>query len=170
VRAFEFHSRLRGEIGKNMANYLDIFESTGVVHVLRPYATNPSREIVAMPKVYGFDTGFVCHARGISSLRPEDMGGLWEHLVLDELSFHLQDEPIRYWRDKQKHEVDFVWVPRGLPPVAVECKWNMRAADLSGLKAFTGLYPEADRWVVSSDRRDWVREQPGRDPAYRVRG
>ena len=33
---------------QTLANYLDIFESTGVVHVLRPYATNPSREIVAL--------------------------------------------------------------------------------------------------------------------------
>ena len=146
---------------QTLANYLDIFESTGVVHVLRPYATNPSREIVAMPKVYGFDTGFVCHARGISSLRQDDMGGLWEHLVLDELAFHLQDEPIRYWRDKQKHEVDFVWVPRGLPPVAVECKWNARGADLSGMKVFAGLHPEAARWVVTSDRRDWVESNRG---------
>jgi predicted AAA+ superfamily ATPase len=130
-----------------------------VVHVIRPFAKNPSREIVAMPKVYGFDTGFVCHVRGIAQLRPDDMGGLWEHLVLDELLYHLQDEPIRYWRDKQKHEVDFVWVPRGRSPVAIECKWRASNADLSSLQAFSTLYPEATRWVVCADRKDWIRKE-----------
>lgn len=146
---------------QTLANYLDIFSATGVVHVLRPYATNPSREIVAMPKVYGFDTGFVCHARGINTLRPDDMGGLWEHLVLDELSFHLDDEPIHFWRDKQKHEVDFIWAPRGLPPVAIECKWRSSNQDLVGLKAFATLHQEAARWVVTADRKGWIETERG---------
>ena len=141
---------------QTLANYLDVFAATGVLHVIRPFAKNPSREIVAMPKVYGFDTGFVCHVRGIAQLRPDDMGGLWEHLVLDELLYHLQDEPIRYWRDKQKHEVDFVWVPRGRSPVAIECKWRSKNAELSSLEAFSTLYPEATRWVVCADRMDWI--------------
>ena len=72
---------------QTLANYLDMLAMTGVVTVLRPYATNAQRELVAMPKVYGFDTGFVCHARGWRSLRREDCGNLWEHLVLDELKF-----------------------------------------------------------------------------------
>jgi predicted AAA+ superfamily ATPase len=63
---------------QTLANYLDIFAATGVVHVLRPFATNPTREIVAMPKVYAFDTGFVCHARSIDSLRADDKGPLFE--------------------------------------------------------------------------------------------
>ena len=146
---------------QTLANYLDIFAATGVVHVLRPYATNPSRELVAMPKVYGFDTGFVCHARGISNLRPEDMGGLWEHLVLDELLFHLDDEPIHYWRDKQKHEVDFVWTPRGHPPVAIECKWRSSNYELGGMKAFNTLHPDAERWVVTADREGWIQTERG---------
>jgi predicted AAA+ superfamily ATPase len=146
---------------QTLANYLDIFEATGVVQVLRPYSTNPSREIISMPKVYGFDTGFVCHARGISSLRPDDMGVLWEHLVLDELSFHLGDEQIHYWRDKQKHEVDFVWAPRGRPPVAVECKWRSATKNLSGLKSFSTLHPDAARWVVTADRSGFIETERG---------
>lgn len=146
---------------QTLANYLDIFAATGVVQVLRPYATNPAREIVAMPKVYGFDTGFVCHARGISSLRPDDMGGLWEHLVLDELSFRLEDEPVHFWRDKQKHEVDFIWAPRGCPPVAIECKWRSSGGELGGLKAFSTLHPDSARWVVTADRMGWIETDRG---------
>ncbi len=37
------------------------------------------------PKVYGFDTGFVCCFRGIDRPRREDLGLLWEHFVLNEI-------------------------------------------------------------------------------------
>jgi len=90
--------------------------------ILPPFARYRLREIVAMPKVYGFDTGFVCFARGWRNLRREDMGNLWEHLVLDELRSLYGQRSIYFWRDKQKHEVDFVLARRASAPVAIECK------------------------------------------------
>ena len=141
---------------QTLANYLDILSATGVVRVLRPFAKNPTREILAMPKVYGFDTGFVCHVRGITNLRADDMGTLWEHLVLDTLHFHLPAEEIHYWRDKQKHEIDFVWAPRKAPPVAIQCKWRASACDPADFKPFTSLYPHAPRWFIAADRPGWI--------------
>ena len=147
---------------QTLANYLDVFAATGVVHVLRPFATNPSREIVAMPKVYAFDTGFVCHARSIDSLRPDDKGGLFEHLVLDELFFEAEATEIHSWRDKQKHEVDFVWKPRGRPPVAIECKWRAAGFEPTGMHSFATLHPQAAFWLVAEDRRSWTVRRHGR--------
>jgi predicted AAA+ superfamily ATPase len=92
-----------------VSTYLGILEETLVVQVLRPFHSARSREVVQAPKVYGFDTGFVCHYRGWDRLREEDLGPLWEHLVLNELDACLQGRPIHYWRDKEKHEVDFIW-------------------------------------------------------------
>jgi len=134
-----------------LANYLGVLEATGAVHVLRPFASNRQREIVAMPKVYGFDTGFVCHARGWRALRHEDFGGLWEHLVLDELRAHFHASEVHYWRDKQKHELDFVVAKRGRPPVAVECKWKLKAEQNVNFNCFKALYPDAKLVVVASD-------------------
>jgi len=147
---------------QTLANYLDVFAATGVVHVLRPFATNPGREIVAMPKVYAFDTGFVCHARSIDSLRPDDKGSLFEHLVLDELLFEAEATGIHYWRDKQKHEVDFVWKARGRPPVAIECKWRAAGFDPAGMHSFATLHPRAAFWLVAEDRRSWTVRRHGR--------
>ena len=144
---------------QTLANYLDMLALTGVVTVLRPYATNPQRELVAMPKVYAFDTGFVCHARGWASLRREDCGNLWEHLVLDELAFELGDGAVHYWRDKQKREVDFVISRRGCPPIAIECKWRSSAADYAGLNAFRSLHPEAICWLIAADRKTVIRRE-----------
>jgi hypothetical protein len=52
-----------------------------------------------------------------------------EHFVLNELTARLQPSALRYWRDKQGHEVDFIWLPRSGKPLAIECKWSARDCD-----------------------------------------
>ena len=47
-----------------IANYVAVLESTFVVHLIRPFTGGGAAEIVSAPKVYGFDTGFVCYHRG----------------------------------------------------------------------------------------------------------
>ena len=56
----------------SVRNYLAILEETYVVYIVRPFSTRAQSEIVKAPRVYGFDTGFVCYARGWIDLRPED--------------------------------------------------------------------------------------------------
>ncbi len=146
---------------QTLANYLDVFAATGVVHVLRPFATNPARELVAMPKVYAFDTGFVCHARSIDSLRVDDKGGLFEHVVLDELLFEVGPEGLHYWRDKQRHEIDFIWKPRGRDPVAIECKWRASRFDPAAMQSFVRLHPRSACWLVAEDRTRWIERSYG---------
>ncbi len=132
-------------------NYLRVLEATLVVHVLRPFASRRQAEIVAAPKVYGFDTGFVCAHRGWTALRQEDLGHLWEHFVLNEIQAATQSRDVRFWRDKHGHEVDFVWAPRGRQPLAVECKWSADRFSPEGAQAYARAYPEAEIVVVSQD-------------------
>lgn len=128
--------------------WLDVLQITHVAHVLRPHAAGGRREILAQPKVYGFDTGFVCYARGWEELRPDDCGLLWEHLVLDEL-LAVPVSRLHFWRDKQQREVDFV-IPRARPAVdAIECKWNLDALQTRGLEAFRDSYPYGRNFIVS---------------------
>ena len=134
-----------------IANYLSVLEATFVAHVVRPFSTRRSTEIVSAPKVYGFDTGFVCYYRGWNELRGEDLGILWEHFVLNELQAHLQSRKIHYWRDKQGHEVDFILAGRNQSPIAIECKWTSADFDPSGIKVFRGKYPKGNSYVVASD-------------------
>ncbi|MEW5707101.1 MAG: ATP-binding protein [Actinomycetota bacterium] len=134
-----------------ISNYLKVLEATFVVNVVRPFSTHRSTEIVSAPKVYAFDTGFVCYHRGWSDLRDEDKGLLWEHFVLNELHAHLQSRNIFYWRDKRGHEVDLVLIPRGRMPIAVECKWSAFDFDAANLRSFRKQYPEGDNFVVASD-------------------
>ena len=111
--------------------------------------SSPSR---SAPKVYGFDTGFVRHASGWRDARPEDLGILWEHYVLNEIQAHHPDLEVRYWRRKRGPEVDFVLLPGGLPPVAVECTWrSSNTRNLAGLRSFREQYPEGEDFVVCAD-------------------
>jgi len=142
-------------------NYLQVLEATYLVHVLGPFSTHRPSEIVAAPKVYAFDTGFVCYHRGWASLRREDLGVLWEHFVLNELHANLQTRRINYWRDKRGHEVDFVVPRRGRNPVAIECKWSAADVDLTNLKAFWERYPGAELVVVARDVDRLYRRRAG---------
>lgn len=134
-----------------ISNYLAVLEVTFVAHVIRPYSSRRSTEIIAAPKVYGFDTGFVCYHRGWSTLRSEDLGQLWEYFVLNELMAHLQSRDIRYWRDKRGHEVDFILARRGADPIAIECKWSAANEIPTSLLTFRKQYPQGQNFVVAQD-------------------
>lgn len=137
---------------QTITNYLAVLEATFVAHVVRPYSTHRSTEITSAPKVYGFDTGFVCHYRGWDVLRNDDLGLLWEHFVLNEVQGRLQHRTLRYWRNKHGAEVDFVLPRRGKgSPIAVECKWTAGSFDAAAMSAFRRLYPDGPNFVVASD-------------------
>jgi uncharacterized protein len=137
---------------QTISNYLSILETTHVAHVIRPFTSYRSTEIVSAPKVYGFDTGFVCYAKGWYQLRQEDYGLLWEHIVLNQLHAHLQTRDIHYWRNKQKQEIDFVLInKRNKSIITIECKWLSKKCSTNNLKTFRSLYPQGENFIVSSD-------------------
>lgn len=134
-----------------ISNYLSVLDLTYVVHVIRPFSSRRASEIVSAPKVYSFDTGFVCHFKEWDTLRDEDLGLLWEHYVLNEIQGKLQKRKLLYWRDKRHHEVDFVWKRKRKELFAIECKWSADRFDPSGMKAFRRLYKNGINYVVAND-------------------
>lgn len=136
---------------QTVTNYLAVLEATKIISVIRPYSSRKSSEILSAPKTYAFDTGFVCHARGIDALSADDFGVLWEHCVLNEIQGFAQNRPVHYWRDKRGHEVDFVLVGRQRLVIAVECKWNSSAFNPVNLIAMRKRHPGGKNFVVSSD-------------------
>jgi predicted AAA+ superfamily ATPase len=153
---------------QTITNYLAALETTFVVHVVRPYSTRRATEIVSAPKVYGFDTGFVCHHRGWDVLRPDDLGDLWEHFVLNEIQGRLQRRTVGYWRNKRGAEVDFVLPRRGdRGPIAVECKWKADTFDPRAIEAFRRLHPGGPNYVVAPDVDvSYTRSWDGLDVKY----
>lgn len=152
-------ARALGITRPTVESHLRALEITHAVSLLRSFHGGGQNELVKQPKVYAFDTGFVSFARGWDPLRPEDFGVLWEHLVLEHLQANLPDMPIRYWRDKAGHELDFVLVPRRDEVHVIECKWDPGSFDGSALRIFRGYYPNGRNYLVT----------PSGDTAYNRR-
>ncbi len=129
-------------------SHLNALETMHAATIVRPFHNGGLSEITKMPKVFAFDTGFVCWARGWNPPRPDELGLLWEHIVLEHLQAHFPDETIRYWRDKQGHEIDFV-VHTGRDEVdTIECKWNADSFDSGNLSIFRKAYPKGRNFLI----------------------
>ena len=140
-------SRELGLSRPTVESHLRALEATHALTLVRPFYGGGQKEVVKMPKAYGFDTGFVSFCRGWDPLRPADYGPLWEHVVLEYLQAH--GRQILYWRDATGREVDFV-IPRSRNEVdAIECKWNADQFDPTALKVFRGYYPRGKNYLFS---------------------
>ncbi len=144
-------SRVSGLSRPTVMTYLDVMETTHVLTRLRPFSGGANdRDLVQTPKAYAFDTGFVCHARGIRDLRPDDRGFLLEHLVLETMQSLVDLPRIHYWRDKAKREVDFI-LPFDRDRIdAIEVKWSQDAFEPRSLLAFRASYPQGRNWIVTA--------------------
>lgn len=131
-------------------SYLEVMQMTHLIRMLRPFSGGGRREILAQPKCYAFDTGFVCHFRGWESLRPDDCGPLLEHLVLDLLVSYLPAARIGFWRDKQQREIDFVIPETAGGVTAIECKWSPAAFTTRNLEVFRAAYPAGKNILVTA--------------------
>jgi len=130
-------------------SHLRALEITHAATVLRPFFGGGQKELVKMPKVYAFDTGFVSFSRGWDPLRPEDYGLLWEHLVLEYIQAQGDESRVQYWRDAAGREVDFV-IPRSRDAVdIIECKWKPEELDPSAARTFRTYYPRGNNYLLS---------------------
>jgi len=135
-----------------VASYLQVMENTFVAHVIRPFHTGRPAEILSAPRVYAFDTGFVCYFRGLQDLACDNLANLWEHFILNEIQSRMQTRDVLYWRDKHGYQVDFVLVDRGgAAPTAVQCSWAAEDVDIRSLKYFRRQYPGGENWVIARD-------------------
>lgn len=117
--------------------------------LLLPFHGGGRREITHRPKCYAFDTGFVTFIKGWDSIREDDRGLLWEHLVLDTLRTSISDANLYYWRDKSGREIDFIIKRSGQRVDAIECKINEGKFDDKSFFVFRSLYPEGNNFVIS---------------------
>jgi predicted AAA+ superfamily ATPase len=102
-----------------IASWLNVFERFRLVFRVRPYSRNISRSITREPKLYFFD-----------ACRVPDEGGRFENMVALELKraatlwtdFGLGEFDLRFVRNKEKQEVDFLVTRDGAPHFLVETK------------------------------------------------
>ena len=146
------YSRLASSAELSRATVKSHIEALQVAHairLLRPYHRGGKREIVSRPKCYAFDTGFAAFEKGWDTIRDDDRGLLWEHLVLDSLCARLNESDIFYWQDKSRREVDFVVRHSRDRVDALECKINTEKLDAAPVAAFRSRHPGGENFVIS---------------------
>lgn len=138
---------------KTVASWLDIFERLYAVFRLSPFGAPRIRAVKKEQKHYHFDW----------SLVPED-APRFENLIASHLLkwvHHEQDArgrdlELRYFRDTDGREVDFVVVEGRRPLLFVEAKWGDADVDRS-LRYLRARFPSSDAWQVSATgRKDFI--------------
>lgn len=138
---------------KTLARWLDILERFYAIFRIPPFGTPRIRAIKKAPKHYHHDWSVV----GDPGARFENVVGAhllkWVHWQQD---VEGRDYELRYFRDQDGREVDFVVVEKSKPLLLVECKLGDDALDKS-LRYLKAKFPAAHAWQVSQNgTRDFV--------------
>ncbi len=144
-------AKVSGLSRPTVVKYLEVLEITNALTILKPFSGNPLKEIVAQPKIYGFDTGFVCFAKRDTQLGASEKGHLLENLVLEIMQARPLSQQVYFWRDKLGHEIDFVIQTGKRDLLAIECKSQKRHFSSKNLSIFRKNYPHGKNIVVTLD-------------------
>ena len=115
------------DIGRNVGidsrtakSWMAILESSGIITLLQPYASNLAKRIVKTPKLYYMDTGLCAYLCGWSDskiLEASSMSGeFFETYVVSEMIKSLKNAGMRveytlyYYRDRDQKEVDILYI------------------------------------------------------------
>lgn len=96
--------------------WINILETLGMVFLLHPYSNNVLKRTIKTPKLYFYDTGFVCYLTKWSSPEVAESGAmngaLFENFAVSEIMKSYQNagkEPfLYYYRDRDSREIDLV--------------------------------------------------------------
>ena len=137
---------------KTVASWLGVLERLYAIHRLSPFGAPRIRAVKKEQKHYHVDWSVVQD----EPARFENMvaGHLlkWVHWQQDSLG---RDIDLRYFRDTDGREVDFVVVEGRRPILFVECKWADTEVD-KGLRYLKARFPEVEAWQLAAmGRKDY---------------
>jgi len=138
---------------KTVVKWLAILERLYALFLLPPFGAPRIRAIKKAPKHYHLDWSLVPEP-------PQRFENLvaahllkWSHWLQDAEG---RDVELRYFRDTDGREVDFVLVDQGEPGLLVECKWGDADVD-PALRYMKSKFPQADAWQISATgKKDFV--------------
>ena len=149
-------SNLAGDIQispKTAKSWLEVLEKMYLVFSVRPYTKSLPRAVLKPPKVYFFDNGDVIG----------DEGARFENLIATSLLkrlHYLEDRDgyryeLRYIRDKEGREVDFVIVKDGKIEELIEAKYSDETISRSLVYYAERLKPPKATQIVANLRRSF---------------
>lgn len=138
---------------RTVATWLQILERLYAIYRLSPFGAPRIRAVKKEQKHYHWDWSVV----GDPAHRFENLvAGHLLKWVQHEQDAKGRDIDLRYFRDTDGREVDFVVVEGRAPRLLVECKWADAEVD-RGLRYLKARYPACDAWQISAaGTKDYV--------------
>jgi predicted AAA+ superfamily ATPase len=138
---------------KTVDNWLKALERLYAIFRLSPFGAPRIRAVKKEQKHYHFDWSAVpSDAARFENLIASHLMK-WVHFEQDARGLDLD---LRYFRDTDGREVDFVVTDRRKPRLIVECKWADADVDRS-LRYLKARFPEAEAWQVSATgKKDYL--------------
>ena len=136
-----------------VSNWLDILERLYALFRLPPFGAPSIRAVKKEQKHYHFDWALVENP----AFRFENLVAShllkWVHFQQDSQGADLE---LRYFRDVDGREVDFIVVEKNKPLWAIECKWADDEIG-KGLAYFKQRFPKCETWQISAvGKKDYV--------------
>ncbi|MBI4656222.1 MAG: ATP-binding protein [Elusimicrobia bacterium] len=149
---------------KSISNWLVAFEKMFAIFRISPFGTNIIRAVKKERKHYHFDWTLI-DDRG---LRFENMVALhlikWAAFEQDSKGSEIE---IRYFRDVEGREIDFVVLENSRPLKFIECKWS--DTDISGnLKYMKKKFPKAEYYQIYAEgKKEYIKNGIHLIPAFK---
>ncbi len=138
---------------RTVGNWIDVLERLYAIFRIAPFGAPRIRAVKKIQKHYHFDWSLV-----------QDEGARFENLVASHLQkwVHWQqdvegvDAELRYFRDTDGREVDFVVLVGREPVSFIECKLSDGGIG-TGMRYLKQRFPQVDAWqVVARTARDYL--------------
>ncbi|MCF8167175.1 MAG: ATP-binding protein [Rhodoferax sp.] len=132
--------------------WIDLLQTSYILHLLPPWFTNTSKRLVKAPKLYFYDVGLACWLLGLRSAEQVSRDPLWGSLfenfvIMEAIKDRLnagESSEMYFYRDSEGNEVDLL-LPTGGKMHAIEIKAGATVNPdyFKGLKTFAAHHPNA---------------------------
>ena len=132
--------------------WVDLLQTSYIVHLLPPWFTNSGKRLIKAPKLYFYDVGLACWLLGLRTAgqvaRDPLWGSLFENfIVMEAMKDRLnagESAEMYFYRDSEGNEVDLL-LPTGGKMHAIEIKAGATVNPdyFKGLKTFAAHHPAA---------------------------
>lgn len=138
---------------KTVSHWLDIFERLYAIFRVLPFGSPILRAVKKEQKHYHYDWTLV---EG-NGLRFENLVAVhllkWIQFLQDSEAKEME---LRFFRDVDGREIDFIVCDKSKPTMAIECKWNDTQLS-KALKYFKKRFPDCDTWQISmTGKKDYL--------------
>ncbi len=151
--------------------WIDLLQTSYIVHLLPPWFTNSGKRLVKAPKLYFYDVGLACWLLGLRTPEQVSRDPLWGSLfenfiIMEALKDRLnagENAEMYFYRDSEGNEVDLLLPTDGkLQALEIKAGATVNADYFKGLKTFVAHHPAAVAGggvvyggLQSQNRSDW---------------